>query len=124
MVVMELEILSGEFCVCKLANASDVDFSREFCFLCKTDSELSLLCEASSVPAETIAREDGWRGLRVCGQLDFGLTGILAGIAGVLAAEKIPIFAVSTYDTDYIFVKAELLIKAVKALVTAGYTVK
>ena len=120
---MELEILFDHFSVCKLADTGGVDFSRPFCFLCKTDLELSLLCETSAVPADTLAREDGWRGLRVRGPLDFGLTGILAGISGALAASGIPIFAVSTFDTDYIFVKSEYLGAAEAALKEAGYKI-
>jgi hypothetical protein len=68
-----------------------------------------------------VAREDGWRAMRVVGTLDFSLTGILSGIATALADAKIGIFAVSTYDTDYILVKQENLDRAVEALKEAGY---
>lgn len=68
-------------------------------------------------------REDGWRAFRAAGPLDFSLTGILAGIASVLAAAGIPIFAVSTYDTDYVLVKTERYEAALDALRAAGYDV-
>ncbi len=70
---------------------------------------------------ETAAREDGWRAFRIEGVLDFSLTGILSAISGILAENGIGIFAVSTYNTDYILVKAENLVKALDVLREAGY---
>ena len=75
-------------------------------------------------PEQTIAREDGWRGIRIVGKLDFSLVGILSNISGILAKEQIGIFAISTYDTDYILLKGEQLEQAVKALCAHGYTVQ
>ena len=77
-------------------------------FIGSTDAELSLVCETDRVPRRTLAREDGWRALRIVGQLDFSLTGILSRIATILADEKIGIFAVSTYNTDYILFRCRL----------------
>ena len=62
-----------------------------------------------------------WRGLVIEGTLDFGMTGVLAAISNVLAAAQVSIFALSTYDTDYIFVKADKLKSACEALRQAGY---
>ena len=87
----------------------------------QTDSELSLVCETDKAPANTIAREEGWRAMCIVGQLDFSLTGILSGIATILADAQVGIFAVSTYDTDYILVKQENLDRAIEALKEAGY---
>ncbi len=67
--------------------------------------------------------EDGWRALRVKGVLDFSLTGILAKISGILANAKIGIFAVSTYNTDYILMKKENFEKALNVLSDAGYDI-
>lgn len=118
---LELEVLAGEFSVCRLPEGAAVEASARFTFIGYTDEEISLVCPAQNVPAVCTHREDGWRGFRIRGMLDFGLTGILAGISEVLAAEKIGIFAVSTYNTDYIFVKAGDFPAARDALIRAGY---
>ena len=78
-------------------------------------------CALPISPANTIAREDGWRGFRIEGVLDFSLVGILSEISGILASHGIGIFAVSTYNTDYILVKKENFYKAMEALAQAGY---
>ena len=120
---MNLKILPQAFTVCQLPDMSGVDFSKEFLFFSKTDEELSLVCETSAVPAITLVREDGWRGFRVGGVLDFSLVGILAEISGILAAQKISIFAVSTYNTDYIFTKTDVFDRAIHVLSAAGYAI-
>ena len=120
---MELQILDGSFTVCKPSSASGIDLSKPFCFAARTDEELSLVCRTQDVPAQTDAREDGWRGIRICGVLDFSLIGILSKLSAVLAREGIGIFAVSTYNTDYIFLKAAQLAQACGALQTAGYPI-
>ena len=120
---MNLKILPQAFTVCQLPDMSGVDFSKELLFFSKTDEELSLVCETSAVPAITLVREDGWRGFRVGGVLDFSLVGILAEISGILAAQKISIFAVSTYNTDYIFTKTDVFDRAIHVLSAAGYAI-
>ncbi|MBR5313197.1 MAG: ACT domain-containing protein [Clostridia bacterium] len=120
---MKLEVLAGDFTVCKVADYSGVDLADKYCFIGKTCEENSLVCETSRVPANTAEREDGWRALRVAGTLDFSLIGILAQLSAVLARKQIGIFVVSTYNTDYIFLKKDRLDEAVKALETAGYPV-
>lgn len=120
---MILKTLSAGFSVCKIEDASHADLSRPFCFLGKTDEEISLVCETEAVPANTIAREDGWRAFRIQGVLDFSLTGILARISAVLAENEIGIFAVSTYNTDYILVKEENFSRALSVLERAGYEI-
>ena len=77
------------------------DHSAEFCFTGKTDEEYSLVCATGYVPANVIRRDDGWKGFRIQGILDFSLVGILSKIAALLAENSIPIFAISTYNTDY-----------------------
>ena len=120
---VELERLPYELSVCKIADVSDIDLGSELLFVGKTDEEVSLVCPTQDVPKMTTAREDGWRAFRIKGVLDFSLTGILARISGVLAEEGIGIFAVSTYNTDYVLVKAENLGRAADALTRAGYDV-
>ena len=118
---MKLELLPHALSVCKLKSTADIDLSADFCFIGSTDRELSLVCRTGDAPANAVAREDGWRCFRVCGTLDFSLTGVLAGLSAVLAENGIGIFAVSTYDTDYILVKATDCERAVDALARAGY---
>ncbi|MEZ4628665.1 MAG: ACT domain-containing protein [Eubacteriales bacterium] len=118
---MDIILLPQMFSVCKLPDLSGVDLNRPFCFLGVTDEEVSLVCPDDAVPADTLAREDGWRGFRVQGVLDFSLVGILAQISSLLARHGISIFAVSTYNTDYIFTKADVFDRAIAALVEAGY---
>lgn len=121
---MTIEILPQEFTVCQVAEISWEQLDAAFCFVGKSDRELSLVCPTSCVPERLLAREDGWRGFRIAGTLEFSLIGILSKISGILAAEKIGIFAVSTFDTDYIFLKASQLRQASGALEQAGYLVK
>ena len=120
---MNLQVLPQAFTVCQGSDVSTVDFTREFVFFSKTDEELSLVCETAFVPANAAAREDGWRGFRVCGVLDFSLVGILAKISGLLAEQGISIFAVSTYNTDYLFTKADVFERALETLAHAGYAI-
>ena len=120
---MELKELPYELTVCKVGSFADIDFDRDFFFVGKTDEELSLVCETSDVPIRTLAREDGWRAFRIEGVLDFSLIGILSKISGVLADSDIGIFAVSTYNTDYILVKSDNFNKAAEALTAAGYSI-
>lgn len=93
-------------------------------FLAKTDEELSLVCKTEDTPSQTTAREDGWRAFRIEGTLDFSLIGILSKLSTILAENKIGIFAVSTYNTDYILVKEENFAKAMTVLQENGYAVK
>ena len=121
---MEIYILKMMFAVCKVPDFSQIDPDREFYFAAKTDEECSLVCPEEDIPADTIACEKGWRAFRVCGTLDFSLVGILSNIASALAKEHIPVFAVSTFNTDYIFVKDEYFQRAVQALRSIGCQIK
>lgn len=117
---MQIKKIEGDFTVCKVVDFSDVNFEAEYCFTAKTDEENSVVCRTEDVPKNTIAREDGWRAFRVEGILDFSLTGILANISALLAEENIAIFAVSTFNTDYIFVKKESEMDALDKLQRDG----
>ena len=121
---MKLKQLPYDFTVCQAASAEDIDLDKEFCFAAKTDEELSLVCKTADTPANTTARDDGWKGFRIQGVLDFSLIGILSKISNILAENGIAVFAVSSFNTDYIFVKAGNFDKAMDALADAGYTVE
>jgi len=118
--MLTLEILPQALTVCKAERLDDFSMEGLF-FIGRTDGELSLVCETERTPPRTLAREDGWRAMRVAGRMEFSLTGVLAGLAATLADARVPIFAVSTYVTDYILVKRENLDRAVEALKAAGY---
>ena len=119
--MIRLKKLPDDLTVCKAASVVDIDLQAELFFIGKTDEELSLVCKTSDTPAQTTAREDGWRGFRIEGPLDFSLIGILSKLSAILAENKIGIFAISTYNTDYILVKAEDFDRAAAALAQAGY---
>ena len=120
---MHLQKLSYEFSVCQTGDLTGIRFDDEFLFIGKTDSELSVVCRTESVPENTINREDGWTAYRICETLEFSLVGILADISRTLADAGVSIFAVSTYNTDYILVKKALQEKAEEALRNAGHQV-
>ena len=119
---MELKRIEHDLTVCKVRDVSDIDMSSEFYFVGKTDEEISLVCKTEDTPAGAIERDDGWKGFRIQATLDFSLIGILSKLSGILAEHKIGIFAVSTYNTDYILVKEENFEKAMKILASEGYT--
>lgn len=118
---LRLEIMDGCYTVCRIADPAQIDWSAGLLFVGKTDEELSLVCPEQCAPDSCIRREDGWRAFRIAGELDFSLTGILAGIAQALAEEGIGIFAVSTYNTDYVLTKKDNFGRAVSALARRGY---
>ena len=120
---MKLKRIDCNFSVCKVKDFSEVDLTQEFCFLGKTDEELSLVCLTENVPSNVTHREDGWKGFRIEGELDFSLIGILAKISTILAENKIGIFVVSTYNTDYVLVKEENFENAMCVLEEKGYMV-
>lgn len=120
---MVLEVLQAELSVCQVRELRAEDLSGSPVFVGKTDEELSLVCESSRVPENALAREDGWRAFRIRGVLDFSLIGILAPIADILAKNRIGIFVSSTYNTDYVLVRAAQLERAMRVLEQGGYTV-
>lgn len=120
---MEIKKLEYLFSVCKVKDYSQVHFNSRFCFTAKTDEEKSLVCITEDVPENVTEREDGWRAFRIQGVLEFSLIGILAKISMILAEKEIGIFAVSTFNTDYILVKQEQFEKALDALEKAGYQI-
>lgn len=119
-----LNPLKISFSVCKVMDYSGIDIDQPFVFTGRTDEEKSLVCPTDRVPENTIAWDDGWRAFRICGELDFSLIGILARISKILAENAIGIFAISTYNTDYILTKEENFEKALKALADAGYQIR
>ena len=121
---MTIQIINEEFSVCKVADYGGIDLSEPFVFTGSTDEEKSLICPVRLLPDNTLDREDGWRAFRIEGQLDFSLVGILADLSRILAEGKVGIFAISTFNTDYILTRSEDFDRAVRLLTQAGYPVK
>ena len=117
---MELKPIESLFTVCQVADYSQVDLTQPFLFLGKTDQENSLVCPTDRVPANTTRRDDGWRAFRIQGVLDFSHIGILARISAVLAENGVGLFALPTFNTDYILVKEENFSRALTVLEKAG----
>ena len=120
---MEIKKIDEEFSVRQVEAYTYANLDSDYCFLGKTDEEKSLVCPVSEVPANVIKRDDGWMAFRIQGVLDFSLIGILAKIASVLADNGISIFAVSTYNTDYVLMKKENYQKALDVLKALGYMI-
>ena len=120
---MELKKLEYDLTVCKVEAITDIDMTADFFFIGKTDEEMSLVCKTDDTPINTTERDDGWKGFRIQGVLDFSLIGILSTLSGILAENNIGIFAVSTFNTDYILVKAENFEKALGVLSAEGYMI-
>ena len=120
---MELKRLEFDLTVWKVETISDIDLSTDFFFIGKTDEEISLVCKTEDTPEKTTERDDGWKGFRIQGILDFSLIGIFSKLSGILAESNIGIFVVSTFNTDYILVKAENFERALSVLSAEGYTI-
>ena len=108
----------GDLAICRLSPDEEIPLwglSSPFFSVTRTTEELSLVCDAASVP-EHVTAQGPWQSIKVLGPLDFSLTGILSQLARSLAEAKISIFAISTYDTDYVLVKKEDMPGAVKVL--------
>lgn len=120
---MEIKMIAQDFSVCKVEDTAGIDFKDDFCFVGKTDEEISLVCITEHVPAKVLKRDDGWKAFRIQGVLDFSLIGILSKISTLLADNEIGIFAISTYNTDYILTKKDNYLKALEVLKQAGYQV-
>ncbi len=120
---MQLKAVPADLSVCKVKDYSEVNYDAPFCFTASTDEEKSLVCRTVDVPPHTLKRDDGWKAFCIEGILDFSLIGILAKISTVLAKQQIGIFAISTYNTDYILTKKENFPKALDVLAQAGYQI-
>jgi hypothetical protein len=117
--------LEGMFAICKLASDMSIPAwaaAGQFCSITRTSDELSIVCDTAVVPDE-IQCERGWRCLRVAGTIPFNVVGILATLVTPLAEARISVFAVSTFDTDYLLVKEHDLDQAVTALRQHGHSV-
>jgi hypothetical protein len=121
---LNLKIQKGNYAVCLLGKDSKIPewANGEFFSITKTEDELSIVCKEEIVP-ESIKCEKGWVRIKVIGPLDFSLTGILASLADPLAFAGISIFAISTFDTDYLLIKKDMIEKAKQVLLAEGHNI-
>lgn len=120
---MTIKVLDGEFTVCKVKDIKDVLLKQQILFLGKTEQEISLVCRSENTPNNALKKEEGFSALFIDGELDFSLTGILSKITAALAQNNIAVFAVSTFNTDYVLVRKENLEKALTALRGIGFNI-
>lgn len=117
---MKLVLCRGSFAVCRLA--PEAALPARFFSVTRTAEELSVVCRESDAPPDACC-EPGWSCLQVAGPLDFALTGVLASLATPLATAGVSVFALSTFDTDYLLVKSASLARALDALRGAGHEI-
>lgn len=118
-------LLKGCFAVCRLGPDAPVPIwaRGEFVSITRTAQELSVVCDEAKVPPG-VRIERGWRCLKLAGPLDFSLVGVLQSLLAPLAAANVSVFAVSTYDTDYVLVRHADLDRALAALREAGWNIE
>ena len=123
---MRLTVRPGVFSVVRLGPRSAVPrwaTAGGVYSVTRTETELSIVCRSDRVPARVRRREDGFRCLAVAGPIDFDAVGVIASLTAPLAKARIPILAISTFDTDLLFVREERLGHAIRALSRAGHRV-
>lgn len=120
---MRLKILETDFSLCKVRNLAGINYRDPYFFIAKTTAELSLVCSTACVPTNVMERRDGFKAIVIDEILDFDLLGIIARISQILAEQQIPVFVVSTYNTDYFLVQETKLINTLKALSQHGYQI-
>jgi hypothetical protein len=122
---LDLFPLDDRLAVCRLDRGNDVPpwaTRGGFCSITLTPDELSVVCPESAVP-EGVRAEKGWRALRVAGAIDFSMVGVLASLTTPMAEAGVPLFALSTFDTDYLLIKEHHLGRAIEALTACGHVV-
>ena len=123
---LTLDVIPGSYAICRLDPGGAIPswaLTGRFFSVTRTAYEMSVICELAAAPTGVLA-ERGWRGVAVQGPLDLSAIGILAGLTGALASASVSTVAVSTYDTDYLFVRDADLQRAVRALRGAGHHVR
>lgn len=120
---LNLQVLGETMAICRLEATSPLPgwaCGEEFYSITRSSEELSIICPAAAIPTG-IKAESGWRAIKVVGPLDFSLTGVLSSLLEPLAAANISILSLSTYDTDYVFVRADALQQTLQVLQAAGH---
>lgn len=121
--ILTIKPITEEFAVCQVEDYSQVNMENPFVFTGATDGEKSLVCPIALVPENALSVDKTWSAFRIEGILDFSLIGILSKISSLLAENNIGIFAISTYNTDYILTKTADFQSALRVLEEAGYQI-
>ncbi|MDY2775654.1 MAG: ACT domain-containing protein [Streptococcus infantarius] len=121
--MLTIKPITEEFAVCQVEDYSQVNLENPFVFTGATDDEKSLVCPIALVPENALTVDKTWSAFRIEGVLDFSLIGILSKISSLLAENNIGIFAISTYNTDYILTKTTDFQRALQVLKEAKYTI-
>lgn len=121
--ILTIKPITEEFAVCQVVDYSQVNMENPFVFTGATDGEKSLVCPIALVPENALSVDKTWSAFRIEGILDFSLIGILSKISSLLAENNIGIFAISTYNTDYILTKTADFQSALRVLEEAGYQI-
>ena len=122
---LTIKLLEKTYAVCSLSKDEDISkliMEGDFLSITKTEDELSLVCEEENI-SNGIKYEGDWKILKIEGPLDFSLIGIIAKISNIMSENNIPIFVISTYDTDYILIKKKNIHKAIEALKNKNYNI-
>lgn len=121
--MLTIKPITEEFAVCQVEDYSQVNLENPFVFTGATDDEKSLVCPIALVPENALTVDKTWSAFRIEGVLDFSLIGILSKISSLLAENNIGIFAISTYNTDYILTKTTDFQRALQVLKEGKYTI-
>lgn len=121
--MLTIKPITEEFAVCQVEDYSQLNLENPFVFTGATDDEKSLVCPIALVPENALSVDKTWSAFRIEGVLDFSLIGILSKISSLLAENNIGIFAISTYNTDYILTKTTDFQSALRVLEEAGYQI-
>ena len=121
--MLTIKPITEEFAVCQVEDYSQVNLENPFVFTGATDDEKSLVCPIALVPENALTVDKTWSAFRIEGVLDFYLISILSKISSLLAENNIGIFAISTYNTDYILTKTTDFQIALRVLEEAGYQI-
>ena len=120
---LKLSLLPETLAICRLDPEVSLPpwvKAGRFVSITRTSDELSIVCAEANVP-EAVKADRGWRCFKVEGPLDLSLTGVLASLANPLAEARINIFALSTFDTDYLLVKEDKVARAAEVLTRSGH---
>lgn len=118
---MKIEVLEEDFVVCKIESFDEVSMHDKYSFLTKEDQNISLICTDRYCPSKTLGIQKNYRAIKIEGNLEFNSVGVIAKLSSLLALNDISILSVSTFTTEYIFVKNAKLSKAVDVLKANGY---
>lgn len=123
---LKYRVLQQALAVCRVSPGLPIPgwaLSRDFSSITCTPAETSIVCEEALIPPDSagIAVERGWVAFELEGPFPFAMTGVLASFIGPLAEASVPVFAISTFDTDYVLIKSDSLRQALTALGEAGH---